>query len=330
MHSRRNFIGKVATGLAGTLAASTFLAPTTAFVWHYRAGRSRNADHARGHGLSEYRIRRRRRYLYPPPGRRKENRARRQTYLDYRYLLEDKSVDAVLIATPQHLPLRALHRGARRRQARLPGKDDGVYGGPRQAHARRVSEAGRQTDRADRASVLLLRTGGRRGGVSCKPATDGQDHRDPRAHVPQYSAWQAAVVAARLPRYDAREHHLEIVSGRGAAARLRREPLHELALLLGLLGRQRLREHVPPVRLLVQGDEPADPQSGHHDRRHLSLERRPRSSRHHERLHGAAEEMLFSWDSGFGNNAAGSHRRCPRHRRHHLHRPADLATRRRK
>src|SRR4051795_7162458 len=26
-----------------------------------------------------------------------------KTYLDYRYLLEDKNIDAVLIATPQHL-----------------------------------------------------------------------------------------------------------------------------------------------------------------------------------------------------------------------------------
>ena len=30
-------------------------------------------------------------------------RRTRKTYLDYRHLLDDKSIDAVLIATPQHL-----------------------------------------------------------------------------------------------------------------------------------------------------------------------------------------------------------------------------------
>ncbi len=63
-----------------------------------------------------------------------------KTYLDYRYLLEDKSIDAVLIATPQHLHCEHFVAVARRRQARLPGKDDGVHRGPRQAHAGRVPE----------------------------------------------------------------------------------------------------------------------------------------------------------------------------------------------
>ena len=68
---------------------------------------------------------------------------------------------------------------------------------------------------------------------------------------------------------------------------VRRQPLHQLALLLGLLGRQRLREHVPPARVLVQGAGPPDPESGDHGRRRVSVEGRPRSAGHHERRHGA-------------------------------------------
>src|SRR5205807_370350 len=78
---------------------------------------------------------------------------------------------------------------------------------------------------------------------------------DSFAHVSQHAAWQASVVSARLSRYDQRAYHLEIVSGRGAAARVRSEPVRQLAVLLGLFGRQCLREHVPSAFLLVQGNE---------------------------------------------------------------------------
>jgi hypothetical protein len=95
----------------------------------------------------------------------------------------------------------------------------------------------------------------------------------------------------------------KIVPGRGAGRRFRRQPLHQLALLLGLLRRQRLREHVPPAFLLVQGAGSQDSPRRHHDRRHLPVEGRPRSARHHERLHGARRgDCCYTWDSGFGND----------------------------
>src|ERR1035438_8882499 len=140
--------------------------------------------------------------------------------------------------------------------------------------------------RANRPSVDLYR---RRGG-RCQfqqAGTDGQDHRDPRPHVPQYAARQTAVVAAGLSRYDARKHPLEELPGRLQTGGFRRQPLHQLALLLGLLRRQRVREHVPPAFLLVQGDGSQDSPRGHHGGRHLPVEGWPRSARHHERQHGA-------------------------------------------
>jgi predicted dehydrogenase len=104
MESRRNFIGKVATGLAGGLAASRVLGandrirlgiigigargteitreaiacPNTEFV-AFCDIYSRRLDDAKK--------------LAPEA----------KTYYDHRRLLEDKSIDAVLIATPQHL-----------------------------------------------------------------------------------------------------------------------------------------------------------------------------------------------------------------------------------
>ena len=103
MQSRRNFIGKVATGLAGTLAPNVLGAndrirlgiigpgdrgtqimreaiacPNTEFV-----------------GVADIYKRRLEDALKVVPNA--------KTYYDYRYLLDDKSIDAVLIATPQHL-----------------------------------------------------------------------------------------------------------------------------------------------------------------------------------------------------------------------------------
>ena len=46
--------------------------------------------------------------------------------------------------------------------------------------------------------------------------------------------------------------------GEAPRARVRRQPLRQLALLLGLFRRQRLREHVPSAGLLVQGDGAED------------------------------------------------------------------------
>src|SRR5438045_8970566 len=104
MQSRRNFIGKVASGLAGTLAVSNVLGandrirlgiigagdrgmhivreaiacPNTEFVAFADIYTKRLEDA-------------------------KKVAPNATTYLDHRYLLDDKSIDAVLIATPQHL-----------------------------------------------------------------------------------------------------------------------------------------------------------------------------------------------------------------------------------
>ncbi|HEX3877354.1 MAG TPA: Gfo/Idh/MocA family oxidoreductase [Bryobacteraceae bacterium] len=107
MQSRRNFIGKVATGLAGAVATKAAHAVPGAND-RIRLGIIGPGD--RGSEIL--------RQAVSIPGvecvgaadiytlrleQVKQIAPNAKTYLDYRHLLDDKSVDAVLIATPQHL-----------------------------------------------------------------------------------------------------------------------------------------------------------------------------------------------------------------------------------
>src|SRR5512142_3031683 len=105
MDSRRNFIGRMATGLAGTLAAPASVLGANDRI---RLGIIGPGD--RGMQIvreamacpnTEF-------VAFADIYTRRLEAATKlvpnaNTYLDDRYLLEDKNVDAVLIATPQHL-----------------------------------------------------------------------------------------------------------------------------------------------------------------------------------------------------------------------------------
>jgi predicted dehydrogenase len=104
MQSRRNFIGKVATGLAGTLATSNVLGANDRIRLGIIGPGARGSEimqdaiacpNTEFVGAADIYTRRLEEVKTKVPGI--------KTYLDYRYLLEDKSIDAVLIATPQHL-----------------------------------------------------------------------------------------------------------------------------------------------------------------------------------------------------------------------------------
>src|SRR6516165_7939738 len=102
--SRRNFIGKVATGLAGTLAASNVLGANDRVRIGIIGPGARGSEiltealacaNVECVGAADVYTRRLEDVKRIAP--------QAQTYLDFRHLLDDKSIDAVLIATPQHL-----------------------------------------------------------------------------------------------------------------------------------------------------------------------------------------------------------------------------------
>src|SRR5438067_3990910 len=104
MQSRRNFIGKVASGLAGTLATSNVLGANDRIRLGIIGPGARGSEimqdaiacpNIEFAGVADIYTRRLEEVKTKVPNA--------KTYLDYRYLLDDKSIDAVLIATPQHL-----------------------------------------------------------------------------------------------------------------------------------------------------------------------------------------------------------------------------------
>ena len=104
MQSRRNFIGKVASSLAGTLAASNVLGASEririGIIGPGERGKqilleAVGCDNVECVGAADVYAKRFDEARGIAPGA--------KTYLDYRALLDDKSIDAVLVATPQHL-----------------------------------------------------------------------------------------------------------------------------------------------------------------------------------------------------------------------------------
>ena len=105
MDSRRHFIGRIATGLAGTLAV-----PGSVLGAGERIRFGIIGPGARGQEILREAISCPNTEFVAAADiyTRRLDEVKRtapniKTYLDYRYLLDDKSIDAVLIATPQHL-----------------------------------------------------------------------------------------------------------------------------------------------------------------------------------------------------------------------------------
>ena len=105
-------------------------------------------------------------------------------------------------------------------------------------------------------------------------ASGGDGHGHAASRRTTFATGRTAAGSARSRRLRPRARRLGRVPGRGEACPVRPAALHQLAVLLGLLGRQRLREHGPHARLLVRGPRPVDPALRDHDRRQLP--RRPR------------------------------------------------------
>jgi len=104
MQSRRNFIGKVASGLAGTLAASSVLGANDRVRLGIIGAGDRGMQDVRDAMAcpnTEFAA-----FCDVYTKRLEDAKAvapNAKTYLNYRDMLDDKSLDAILVATPQHL-----------------------------------------------------------------------------------------------------------------------------------------------------------------------------------------------------------------------------------
>ena len=120
-----------------------------------------------------------------------------KTYLDYRYLLDDKSIDAVLIATPQHLHCEHF----------VASLDAGKHVYQEKTMAFTVDHAKRMRAAYQKARRRVVQIGhkslfvGRMHGRAADSWPTSRWARSPRIHsdVPQHAARQAAVVAPGHP-----------------------------------------------------------------------------------------------------------------------------------
>ena len=180
-------------------------------------------------------------------------------------MLDDKTIDAVLIATPQHL--HALHFVA----AIQAGKD--VYQEKTMAfnpgHARRMRNALEGSGRVVQVGMQMNSgTGIRRCASWPRRSAMGtsRSSRPTTSAIAPYGGW-----IRRFPPTATPSTSIGPPSRARRGSSLRSPALHQLAVLLGLLGRQRLREHGPHGRLLVRGAGPVDPAPRDHDRCQLPL-----------------------------------------------------------
>ena len=200
MSSRRSFIGTVASGLATTIAAPNSVLGANDRI---RLGIIGPGD--RGTQLVREAI--------SQPGvdfaafadiysRRLEDAKKlvpgAATYYDYRRLLDDKSIDAVLIATPQHLHCEHF----------VAALDAGKHVYQEKTMAFTVDHAKRMRAAYKKAGKRVVQIGHQACSSGHVPDAAQfaarrqarQDHRNPHAHVPQYAAWETAVVSSGISR----------------------------------------------------------------------------------------------------------------------------------
>ena len=304
MQSRRKFIGKVATGLAGTLAASNVLGANDRIRLGVIGMGARGSELLREAlacpnteclGVADVYRKRLEEASAIAPGAR--------MYADYRHLLEDAAIDAVLIATPPHL-----HR-AQFVVALEAGKH--VY--QERPMAFTVEDARTMRTAAEHAGKITVQIGHQV--CSSGQVRDAASFLQPelmgritaiRAHFfrntprgkPQWArpvypdmtaeniAWDAFLGDAPKREFDANRYQnwrsFADFSGGGVTENLSQQ----LAFWYKLLPLEIPSAVTMTGGLYLWKDGREVP-----DTMHVSLEH--------------AEEMLFSWDSGFGNGQLG-------------------------
>jgi predicted dehydrogenase len=304
MDSRRHFLGKVASGIA------TIAAPAGVLGANDRVRLGIIGPGARGTELAREAI--------AAPNtevvafadvytRRLEDAKKlatdAKTYLDYRHLLEDKSIDAVLIATPQHLHcehfVAALDAGkhvyqektmaftidhARRMRAAFKKADN------------RVVQIGHQACSSGQVEdAMQFLSGGRLGRIT---AIQMHMYRNTPHGKPQWSRpvypdmnseniiWKSFLGEAPDREFDAHRYNNWRFFWDYSGGNVYENMCHQVAFWYKVLNLQipKTATMTGGIYLWKDGREVPDTMN-------VSMEQ--------------PEEMLISWDSGFGNNSLG-------------------------
>ena len=303
MQSRRNFIGKVATGLAGTLAASNVLGATDRIRFGVIGTGSRGTELLReaiacpnAECVAAADV-----YTKQLDSVRAIAPAAR-LYRDYRALLDDPSLDAVLIATPPHLHaeqfLAALNAGKHVYQERTLAFtiDEAKRMRTAWQQAGRTVQVGHQTcssgQVADAASFLKPDLMGRITGIRA------HFYRNTPRGKPQWSrpvypdmtaaniAWESFLGQAPNRDFDAQRYMNWRLFWDYSGGSVTENFSQQAAFWYKLLGLQ-----IPAAVTMTGGVYLWKDGREVPDTMHVSMEH--------------FEEILFSWDSGFGNNQLG-------------------------
>jgi predicted dehydrogenase len=305
MQSRRHFIGKVATGLAGSLATSNVLGASDRIRLGVIGPGARgmalirealNCPNVEFVAVADVYTRQLEecRALLPAA----------KGYLDYRYLLDDKSIDAVLIATPQHLHCEHF----------CASLDAGkhVYQEKTMAfsveHARRMraalQRAGRRTVQIGHqgcssgqvADALNFLASGNVGKVTAIHAHMYRNtpHGKPQwsrpvhpAMTPENIIWKSFLGEAPEVPFDANRYVNWRFFWDYSGGNVYENMCHQLAFWYKVMNLQIPRAVHMAGGLYLWKDGREVP-----DTMNVSMEH--------------PEEILYSWDSGFGNNHLGS------------------------
>jgi len=305
MHSRRKFIGQVATSIAGTLATGSVLGANDRIRLGLIGAGDRgmqlvreaitcpNAEVVAFADIYTKRL-----------DEAKKTAPAAQTYLDHRYLLDDKSVDAVLIATPQHLHaehfIASLDAGKHVYQEKTMAFNADHAKRMRSAYqkaGKRVVQIGHQSCSSGQlvdATAFLVS-----GNVGRITAIHAHMYRNTPHGKPQWSRpvypdmtpeqiiWKSFLGPAPQREFDANRYVNWRFFWDYSGGNVYENMCHQLAFWYKAMNLQipKSVNMVGGIYLWKDGREVPDTMN-------VALEQ--------------PEEILFTWDSGFGNNELGS------------------------
>lgn len=304
-HSRRRFIGKVAGGLASTLASSNVTGANERLRLGLIGAGDRGVQIAREAvacantefaGVADIYTGRLNDFKKIAPAA--------KTYLDHRHLLEDKSIDAVLIATPQHLHCRhfvdsleagkhvyqektmafTVDHAKRMRSAFQKAGNRTVQIGHQSCSSGEIQDAARFLASGWVGKVTAIHAHMYRNTPHGKPQWSRPVYPD---MTPEHIIWKSFLGEARQREFDANRYVNWRFFWDYSGGNVYENMCHQLAFWYKLMNLQipKAVNMAGGVYLWKDGREVPDTMN-------VSMEH--------------PEEILFSWDSGFGNSQLGS------------------------